>query len=974
MTAPRFSIGIDLGTTNSVLAYEPLEDGPLEDRPLDDTSLEDGAAAAVLAISQWGSPTTLVEQPILPSFLYLPEDDIAAQMCGGRLGEGDWIVGRFARIMAQDGPGRVAHSAKSWLCHHGADREASFLPWGSNDIAASMKISPVRASALLLNYLRGAWNDRFAKHGGDWAFDAQEITIAVPASFDAAAQRLCLTAAEQAGYPETVRLLEEPQAAFYTWLARHGGEGSAWEALGQALGSPVVAGKPDGEDGGADIPPRRHVLVVDIGGGTSDFSLFAVDNESGVRRIAVSEHILLGGDNIDLALAHSLEPQLSSGETRLAGAQWDFLVARCRDLKEQALTQAGEEGSAADKVLQVAIPGRGAGLIAGARTAEITRGEVDRIILDGFFPPCAADAATQARRRRAEGVGAPYASDSAITRHLARFLRGRPGVDAVLFNGGALYPKALRRRLSEQIGRWQGRSAVPELANDEPDLAVARGAARFGRLVHSGKARIAADAARAIFLEAQGKAADEGRAATTAAGASNLVCVLPQGAVAEETFSIRDLALELRINRPVRFQTYASTRRGGARAGDIIAADAPDLQALPPLETTARVERPPAGRRTVPVTLEARLSELGLLQVACRSADPDLRATWPLDFNLRGKLADPLRGPADPNDASSPIRVAPNAPVTAVAAARETILRHFTRPAGERDKVTAQRLLLSLEKTLGVAKGEWNWVLVRSLWPSLDACAEQRRRSPEHEETWLAIAGYLLRPGFGAAADEARIDGLWRIVGGDGPGSAGKRIKLQTCILWRRVAGGLSRCRQEAVLADELNRIRRQDNLPPELVRMTGAFERLEPAIKAELSERYIERAAARARAGRHSAPYLAALGMLLNRAPFYAGPEDVTPPELVEQAFEAFAGLDWADPELAEMSTLFLRAARVVGNRTLDVRSSLRNRIAGRLEKLGISPARTARLRARMPIAAAERAGLFGEALPVGLILRQAE
>ncbi|MBL8659243.1 MAG: Hsp70 family protein [Rhodospirillales bacterium] len=973
MTAPRFSIGIDLGTTNSVLAYAPLGDAP----PADGSG-EDGAPVAVLAIAQWATATTLVEQPVLPSFLYLPEDDIAAQILGEALREGDWIIGHFARTKAQEAPGRVAHSAKSWLCHHGADREAAFLPWGSTDIAAARKISPVRASALILNYLRAAWNDRFAGRGSDWAFDAQEITITVPASFDAAAQRLCLTAAEQAGYPETVRLLEEPQAAFYTWLARHGGEDNAWQALAQALEAPpprtaVAAGAPE-PDGGAAPPSLRHVLVVDIGGGTSDFSLFAVDGESRVRRIAVSEHILLGGDNIDLALAHALEAQLGGGEARLGGAQWDFLVARCRDLKEQALAQPG----AADTVLQVAVPGLGSRLIAGARTAEITRGEVDRIILDGFFPPCAADAAPRRVAAALKEWGLPYASDSAITRHLARFLHGRPAVDAVLFNGGALYPEALRRRLSEQIGRWQGRSAVPVLANDEPDLAVARGAARFGSLVHSGRGRIAADAARAIFLEAQARATDDGDAARTAAKGQRLVCVLPRGAKAEEMFAIGNLALELRINRPVRFQAYASTRHGGARAGDLIAAGESDLQALPPLETTARVEHPPAGRRTIAVTLEAKLSELGLLQIACRSADPDLLATWPLDFNLRGLPTDVARSGTDPDDASAPVRVAPNAPAAALAAAGAVIERRFAQPAAGRegtgrDKVTAQRLLSALEKTLGIAKSEWNWVLVRSLWPSLEACADGRRRSPEHEETWLAMAGFLLRPGFGAAADEARIDGLWRILG-DGPGAAGKRVKLQAYILWRRVAGGLSRARQEAVLAGEMNRIRRQDNLPPELVRMTGAFERLEPAIKAELSERYIERAAALARAGGHSAPFLAALGMLLNRAPFYAGPEDVTDPELVEQAYEAFAGLDWADPELAEMSTLFLRAARVVGNRSLDVRSSLRGKIAGRLEKLGIPPARTARLRSHMPIAAVERAGLFGEALPVGLILRDAE
>jgi molecular chaperone DnaK (HSP70) len=928
--APRFSIGIDLGTTNSVLAYAPL----------------DAAAATtslVLPVPQWGSPAALVERATLPSFLYLPEDEVRRQMRGGALAPGEWVVGQFAKSRAQDAPGRVAHSAKSWLCHHGADREAAFLPWGSRDLGAAEKISPVRASALILNYLRGAWNDRFAKQDADLGFDAQDVTITVPASFDAAAQRLTLMAAEAAGYPTTVRLLEEPQAAFYTWLEQHGGEDGAWEALSATLG---------GDEGADEL---RHVLVVDIGGGTSDFSLFAVQREgetgggAGIRRVAVSEHILLGGDNIDLALAHALEVRLAGDEGRLDGTAWDFLVARCRELKEQALAGDG----ASTKSYQIAIPGRGSGLFAGARTAAIGRDEIDRIVLDGFFPECSTDAAPRRVAAALQEWGLPYAADSAITRHLAHFLKGRPQPDAVLFSGGALYPSALRRRLCEQVGRWQNRAEVPALANAAPDLAVARGAARFGRLLRTGSGRIAADAARAVFLEVQAKG--EG-----AAGPA-LVCVLPQGAVAEEAVPIGDLAFELRINRPVRFQAYASPRHENARPGDVIDAAADDLQPLPPLETIARIDRPPAGQRSVAVTLGAKMSELGLLELACRSTDPGLRATWPLAFNLRAGGGGGTTGAAVAAEA--------NASAEAVAEAAETIAQAFSNKPRGRDKLSAARVLAALEKILGRGKGDWNWVLVRSLWPSLAASADGRSRSPEHEETWLILAGFLLRPGFGAAADEIRMDELWDIQA-RGLCFPGKRLKLQQHILWRRVAGGLSRDRQEAVLAQELAQIRRQKVLSPELVRMTGAFERLPLQTKAELADRYIAAAAELARAGKHVAPYLAALGMLLNRAPLYAGPEDVASPELVERTYEAFARLDWADPELVELQTLFLRAARVTGSRALDVHASVRGRIAGKLEKLGMASARTARLKAMMPITPAERLGLVGEALPPGLIL----
>jgi molecular chaperone DnaK (HSP70) len=303
----RFAIGIDLGTTNSALAFAPL--------------VGEGTPE-VLLVPQWEGLASLTEKPTLPSFLYLPEEAVAAHLRGEEVGAGQWIVGLLARMKASEAPGRVVHSAKSWLCHHAADRSAPFLPWGSTVLAREQKISPVRASALILNYLRGIWNSRFAQAG--FAFDDQDITVTVPASFDAAAQRLTITAAEEAGFPGDVRLLEEPQAAFYCWLESHDPARELWQ-------------RPDNGDAGL-----RHVLVIDIGGGTSDFSIFEIRlNEQtpdpDIRRVAVSEHTLLGGDNIDLAVAHFLEPRLAGADGRLSGPQWDLLVAACRHLKEHAL-------------------------------------------------------------------------------------------------------------------------------------------------------------------------------------------------------------------------------------------------------------------------------------------------------------------------------------------------------------------------------------------------------------------------------------------------------------------------------------------------------------------------------------------------------------------------------------------------------------------------------------------------------------
>jgi molecular chaperone DnaK (HSP70) len=942
MTQARFSIGIDLGTTNCALAYVPL-DGE--------------ASSSVMEIPQWDSLSSLVSLPTLPSFLYLPEPAVAEQIQGKVAGKGEWIVGRLARKRSGEVPDRVAHSAKSWLCHHAADRSAPFLPWGSDSISQDKKISPIRATALILNYLRSAWNTTFGVTGFD--FDAQEITITVPASFDAVAQRLTLTAAEEAGFPATVRLLEEPQAAFYRWLEQHGSGTDVWRHL---------------PDRGGDT---HHVLVLDIGGGTSDFSLFALTGNTagttpGIRRIAVSDHILLGGDNMDLAIAHLLEPRLAGDEGTFSGGQWDSLVARCRDLKEKALCSEGSP----DERLRVTIPGRGASLVAGSLTTETTRAEIEQVLLAGFFPECDADERPYQTQAALKEWGLPYASDSAVTRHLADFLRGRPPVDAVLFNGGALYPGSLRERICREIGKWQQDSTPVVLDNAEPDLAVARGAARFGKIIHRKAARIEAGAGRAVFIEALKEAARQPAEQSTAnakeKGRRSLVCILPRGAPPEQTFAINEVALQLRVNRPVRFQTFSSTRHGQTKPGEIVAWSPANFHPLPPLETVVKL--PEEGRagnrdggRTIPVTLTAKLNELGLLQVSCHSADARIRQEWPLEFNLRPHEQDGA-GPSQVSTTSA-VSPEPNAAPGAIDAARMRIESVFGQPLNRRDKLTAARMLGSLEKILGLPKAEWNWVLIRALWPSLETCMDCRKHSVEHEESWLILAGFMLRPGFGAPMDPVRIDSLWRIRD-TGLFFPGKRIKLQEYILWRRVAGGLDRERQESILAGELDKIRQQKNPPPELIRLVGSLERIDHEIKKELIDRLIATVMDLAHEKKHFAPYLAALGLLLNRAPLYAGPEAVVPPDLVEQAYDALAPLNWTDPEISEIQTLFLRAARVVGNRSLDLAERRRYRIAGRLEKAGVTPLKTGKLKDLMPVDRSERISLYGEALPPGLIL----
>jgi molecular chaperone DnaK (HSP70) len=934
MAQPHFSIGIDLGTTNCAVAFVPL-DGD--------------ARSEILAIPQWATLSAITGSKALPSFLYLPEEAAAAQIQVDEADNGAWIVGLFAHKKAAEAPGRVVHSAKSWLCHHTADRSARFLPWGSDDIARHTKISPVRASALILNHLKQAWNRRFADVGADFEFDRQEITVTVPSSFDSAAQRLTLMAALEAGFPETVRLLEEPQAALYCWLEHHD---FAMDLAGRL---------PNDHNG------THHLLVVDIGGGTSDFSLFELRSPTcgaapRIKREAAGDHILLGGDNVDLAIAHLLEPRLTGERGKLSSTEWHDLVARCRDLKEKLLTS----NASSDEPCAISLPGRGAGLVAAVRTAQLTRAEIQTLLLDGFFPECAAHAYPYRAQAALKEWGLPYASDCAVTRHLAEFLRARPRVDAILFNGGTLRPEFLRKRICQEITKWQGGLPPLALDNADPDVAVARGAAQFGKALHGRTERIEAGAARTVFLEVL-----RGRTQDTAEEARSLVCVLPRGASPEQRFEITGLPLEVQLNRLTRFQAYYSARDDRSKAGDIADWDEEDHHTLPPLETVIKVTDSAPGTiaNTLPVRLVASVNELGLLQVYCVSADPSISQYWPLEFNLRpherdGQVASKTGAISDASVATKP-----NVTGQALEPARARIKYSFNQPSNRRDTLTAARLIRSLEQILGMPKSEWNAALVRALWPALESSMARRKESADHEETWLILAGFLLRPGFGAAADQLRIDNLWRMRE-HGLYFAGKRSKVQEYVLWRRVAGGLTRQRQEQILAPELDKIRTQKKVVPELIRLAGSLERLPIHTKSELADLFIDAVSNLSRDNRHCAPYLGALGHILSRVPLYAGPENVVSSDLVEQAYEAFRLLDWAAPELGEMQTLFLRAARVAGSRSSDLPKAVRHRIATQLETAGVSPQKTSKLKEFVPVGGAERISLHDESLPPGLIL----
>jgi molecular chaperone DnaK (HSP70) len=585
----RFVVGIDLGTTNSVVAY------------VDTSTLgaDADAAPTVLPIPQLVKAGEVQSRDRLPSFLYLPSpNEFPAESLRLPWGEQARIAGELARGRGAEVPGRVVSSAKSWLCSVGVDPTEPGLPW--NAPADVVKISAVEASAAYLGHLRAAWDA-----GMPAGLAEQEVYLAVPASFDAAARELTVRAATQAGLP-SVHLVEEPQAAFYAWLATTRG---AWRT---------------------DVRVGDVILVCDVGGGTTDLTLVSVAEEGGslvLERKAVGDHILLGGDNMDLALAHVVRERLGAQGTQLDEWQLRGLVHGCRAAKEKLLTDATAEKE------PVVVLGRSRKVVGGALRTDVTRAEVESVLIDGFLPKVGPEARPHAARRMGlQEIGLPYASDPAITRHVAAFV-GRHhdvaagGVSAVLFNGGVMHAPRFRERLTSVLRSWRG-SDVRVLAGAHPDLAVAEGAAVYGLARRGRGVRIRGGTVRAYYVGVEVAApAVPGLTAPVKA-----LCVAPFGMEEGTKVELSGTEFGLVVGEPAEFRFFGSSVRRQDVAGTVVERWQPDeLEELAPVEAT--LTKKGEEGRTVPVRITAHATEIGTLELFCVARDG--KGRWKLEFNVR---------------------------------------------------------------------------------------------------------------------------------------------------------------------------------------------------------------------------------------------------------------------------------------------------------------------------------------------------
>lgn len=904
----QFHIGIDLGTTHTVVAYAKAQ--------------QKNAPIQIFEIEQLVAPGEVAKQPLLPSVRYHPaEGEIStADLAFSPSGE-EAIIGQAARVLSAKTQGRFVSSAKSWLSHPSIDHTAAILPWGSE--ADITKVSPLDASTSYLKHVRQVWNHSHPNA----LFEQQNIVITVPASFDEAARSLTLEAAKMAGLKH-IRLLEEPQAVCYDWLRRHN------DNLKNTLDN------------------IKLLLVCDVGGGTTDLTLIKVDHnddEPKLSRIGVGDHLMLGGDNIDLALAHLAESRLNSNHKKLSAADLSQLLEQCRISKERLLADD------APTELKVTLLGGGSKLIGGTRSVTLTREEVQSIALDGFFPLSSLNDLPDKKRSGVVEFGLPYAADPAISKHIAAFLNthkqaaqealGTQSIvpDALLLNGGVFRSQPITERTLNLISSWRN-TAPTLLENQHPELSVAYGAVSYGIAREQKKISIGGGSSRSYFLLIGTEKEQQG------------VCILPRGSEEGNEIILKDRQFSLRLGQPVSFHLVSLT--GGTKypAGAIVSIN-DNFHPLPPLAVAFDQEHNETGT-DVSVQLSVTLSEVGTLQIQCVALD-DPNQRWDVQFQIRKK-----------NTASTSKGLPDNFPK-----AIEQINAIFGSKSKDINPKAVKSLRADLEKSLG-SRTEWSGHLLRELFTALLEVRKNHRRSPNHERVWLSLIGFCLRPGFGYQLDNWRVEQLWKTYGNKIQFVNETQNWSEWWTLWRRISGGLDTDAQEIIFNDlakylnpasaRLGNTAKQSKQRgyDDMVRLSAVLERLPIAQKTQLGDWLLKRL----QKASEPAQTWWAVGRIGARVPFHASHHFVVPATTITIWLEQALQVDWKKtPQAGFAATLM---ARMSGDRARDVDPEIRDQVITRLKNSKLPVSWIAMVESVKELDAAEEKQMFGEALPPGLTL----
>ena len=972
----RFVVGIDLGTTNCAIAYVDTQKMPprVESMPIEQL-LEFGMASSLDTLPSFHYELSKSEAESVDGRFQFAKDPQSGRHPG--------IVGALARDRSMQVPGRGIASAKSWLCNHQVDRRSDLLPWHGDEEVE--RLSPVEVSRRYLEHLRRLW-DR--QHPSDPLSD-QEVVVTLPASFDEVARQLTLEAAHNAGMPK-VTLIEEPQAAFYAWLERHRDN---WMEMLQS---------------------GQTILVCDIGGGTTDFTLIRVidsaiaesqnGNDSnefkgdvtgiqadasrsvesklekafGLHRVAVGPHLLLGGDNLDLALAHYVEQQLTQTDSNstLSPRQWDALKAQARKAKETLL------GENPPQQVVVALPGSGARLIASTRSVTIDREWARKLLIEGFFGQVSLDSVPHRGEVLFQEFGLPYESEPSVHTHLAQFLwehrwDGRPDRDRaamsdalaarpdwILFNGGVLESNEIREAIIRQIRTWFSQASGGEwspgiLEGNRLDLAVAIGAAYFGMVRRGEGVRIDARLARTFYLQVQ-------------QSPPKAVCIMPASAMPLDVLRLEQHPFDLRIGEPVQFPLYCSSTQLTHRFGDLVDIDVQRMTPLPPIQTVLDWGR---GRRreSIPVFLESELTEIGTLAMrvvssASLSGD-EAKTSWNLEFDVRS-------GANHDGANSAPIGIAEIVDSDQIARSFAALDRIF----GESPTASPKDAYQLVSEAIGVSRKQWPVSLLRKLWGYLHEHGESRKRSPETEARWLNLLGWSLRPGFGFPADDWRVQQTWRSVHNKLMHRSSAGIS-ESIVLWRRIAGGFTAGQQNALYQDAWSRIKPMfsgggnplnNNVAAEMLRLLGSLERISNPEKTALAESCLQSLSKKKMEPLRPA-MLWTIGRLGCRVPVYASLHQTVPSERVSSWIEQLIAFDsgWIEKESAAYSLALMLLARKTGDRYRDVPQAIREKVVARLRSVR-APDLHLELVERVGQLDEENASqIVGDSIPLGFSLR---
>jgi hypothetical protein len=967
----RFVVGIDLGTTNCAVSFM--------DSHREKPSIE------IFQIEQLVDLQTTQRSDTLPSFHYeltKSEGSIANAKFFFADGQHRSVVGIYARQRGLQMPGRSIASAKSWLCHTLVDRTSDLLPWSGDEGVA--QISCVRASQRYLEHIKRMW-DR--DHPSE-PLSQQDVIVTLPASFDEVARQLTIQAAVEAGLPN-VLLIEEPQAAFYAWLHRNQ---NTWMQT---------------------MKPGESILVCDIGGGTTDFTLIrvveglaadhalgefdlkktvskdSVDmsrlvSESlqatyGLHRVAVGEHLMLGGDNLDLALAKALEQRLlGEQQDALSARQWDSLKAHCRVAKETLL------GSSPPSVYMLSLPGSGSKLIENTKSLSVEREWARELLLDGFFGTVPLDAKPSEPTEGFQEFGLPYASEPNVLKHLARFLwehrwAGRPNQDRsdllaarpdwILFNGGVLESSQVRDAILNQIQTWfseKGKTSENErpwklgvLEGNRLDLAVAQGASYFGLVRRGVGVRIDSRLARAYYLLVE-------------QSPPQVMCVMPANAIPLDRARLDEHPFELSVGMPVQFPLFQSTTHLVHTIGQIVPLDLTIMTPMAPIRTVLEMDNK-KHQRTIPVVLESELSEIGtlamnLVQVVEAGSRP---MSWKLEFDVRAIQVSTLQPDSQP------------APVVEIdqSTTLETSLEAMETAFGSNASIEPQNGMIYLSEQIGKNRRDWNPTLLREMWRFLMEHPEYRERSPEHESRWINLVGWCLRPGFGMAADDWRVNGTWRAVHNKMVHRSAASAS-ETIVLWRRIAGGFTVGQQRALFQDCWPRIRNaiaagsssqqiSMNVLTELLRLVGSLEWLSGDEKGSIAELALTGLSKRKLETLHG-PLLWMLGRLGSRRPVYASLQQVVDASRVQAWIEKLLKLEplFHERNKGLISLCLMQMTLRTRDRYRDHPSSLRERVANHLKSIGAPELHIRLVEEGGRLDVADTESVVGDALPLGFRL----